>query len=226
MKRISTIFQILLWCATAIFTIIWLFDKTPFIDPEPITVALGMVAFANTTVLSMYSNALNEETFSISNTLAIEYVNNFIEPILTQIIKNSKTAQSKIKLYILIPDTLNDLKPRSIDRSKAILKGKNLIEKTQTVKLDAGRGNRDIMTVKNIDGETIYFDFPNTLLTIQTTIDYKVGAKKDSFNEKEKNKLTAQYIDAFKQTVQKQLTEYKLYPDYVEFTNSLQKIEL
>lgn len=165
---------------------------------------------------------MEQEKFCTANALAVGYVNNFIEPILTQLIKNNKNS----KLYIFIPEKLSDLYPKNIDRLVAELKVRNLSNKTINVKLDEGRGVRDIMTIINANGDNVYFDFPSTLLTLNILIDYKIESKKNSFNEKEKARLGKLYIAKFKETTQNLLEEKNLLPKHVEFSNSLNQVPL
>jgi len=221
-KLISNIFQIILWCASFILSLIWIFWTNPPFEPEPLTFAIGLIAVASTAILKKYDNKLEQEKFCTANALAVGYVNNFIEPILTQLLKNNKNSI----LYIFIPEKLSDLYPKNIDRLVAQLKERNLSNKTINVKLDEGRGVRDVMTINNANGENVYFDFPSTLLTLNILIDYKIESKKNSFNEKEKALLGKLYIAKFKETTQALLEEKNLYPKFVEFSNSLNAIRL
>ena len=68
-------------------------------------------------------------------------------------------------------------------------------------------------------GDSIYFDFPNSLLTLTSLIDYKVESKGDSFSAKAKLDLGQLYIEKFKSFVENQCHQ-KGIADYVEFTDS------
>lgn len=221
-KLISNVFQVILWSASFILSLIWIFYPNPPFEPEPLTFAFGLIAAASTAILKKYNDKLDLEKFCTANALAVGYVNNFIEPILTQLIKNNKNS----KLYIFIPDKLSDLYPKNIDRLVAQLKERNLSNETINVKLDEGRGARDIMTIINANGDNVYFDFPSTLLTLNILIDYKIESKKNSFSEKEKALLGKLYIAKFKETTQALLEEKNLLPKYVEFSNSLNQVPL
>ena len=221
-KLISKIFQIILWSASFILSLIWIFWTNPPFEPEPLTFAFGLIAVASTAILNKYNNKLEQEKFCTANALAVGYVNNFIEPVLTQLIKNKK----KSILYIFIPERISDLYPKNIDRLVSELKERNLSNKTINIELDEGRGVRDIMTIINANGDNVYFDFPSTLLTLNILIDYKVESKKNSFNDKEKTLLGELYIEKFKETTQELLKEKNLFPKYVEFLNSLNEIQL
>lgn len=222
MKHISTLFQIILWSATFILTLIWMFWKNPPFEPEPLTVALGLIATASSAILKQYADKLEVEKFSIADALAVGYVNNFIEPLLTQLIKNNKIAL----LHIFIPDKLSDLYPKNIDRLLSELKERNLGNKTVNVELDEGRGVRDVLSVFNTNGDNVYFDFPNTLLTLNPLISFKVESRRNSFNEKDKAVLGKLYISKFQETVKNLLAEKNLYPKYVKFSGSLNEVQL
>jgi len=221
-KLVSKLFQIILWSASFILSLIWIFCSNPPFEPEPLTFALGLIAIGSSAILNRYADKLEQEKFCTANALAVGYVNNFIEPILTQLIKKNKNSI----LYIFIPEKLSDLYPKNIDRLVAELKDRNLIQKTINVKLDEGRGLRDVMTITNANGDNIYFDFPSTLLTLNILIEYKVESKKNSFNSKEKALLGELYIAKFKETTQKLLEEKNLFSKYVEFSNSLNEIQI
>jgi len=108
----------------------------------------------------------------------------------------------------------------------AALKARNLSNETINIKLDEGRGVRDLMTIINANGDNVYFDFPSTLLTLNILIDYKIESKKNSFNDKEKALLGKLYIEKFRETTKALLEEKHLFPKYVEFSNSLDEIQL
>lgn len=199
-----------------------MFWPNPPFEPEPLTVALGLIATASSAILKQYENKLEVEKFSIADALAVGYVDNFAEPLLTQLIKNNKIAL----FHIFIPEKLSDLYPKNIDRLISELKEHNLKNKTVNVELDEGRGARDVLSVFNANGDNIYFDFPNTLLTLNPLINFKIESKKNSFNEKDKALLGKLYISRFQEAVKKRLEEKNLYPKYVQFTHSLNEIQL
>ncbi len=220
MRILSITFQIILWIVTLILTLIWIFWKNPPFEPEPITVAIGLIATASSTILNIYEDKLKVEEFCIANALAVGYVNNFIEPVITQLIKTNKLPL----LYIYIPNNISELYPKSIDRWISNLRESDLTNKTISVKLGEGRGTRDVMTIFNANGSNVYFDFPNTLLTLNSLIEYKLESKKNSFNNEDKNELGKRYILKFRETAESLLVEKNLYPKYVQFTNAINEI--
>ncbi len=221
-RSFSVIFQIFLWTTTFVLTLIWIFYPNPPFEPEPLTVALGLIATASSTFLNKYASKLKIEEFSTANALAVGYVNNFVEPVLTQLIKNNEESM----FYIYLPNKLSDLYPKNIDRMVSDIKKSDLNNKTVSLKLDEGRGARDVMTIFNTDGKNVYFDFPNTLLTLEALVNYKIESKSNNFNNEEKDELGKEYIMIFKETVEKLLTDKNLYPEYVQFTDSINETSL
>lgn len=218
-KNLAILIQIVLWFESAIFAIIWIFDIPFRYQPEPITVMLGLISVAVSGLANKYSHALDIEQYSVANVLAKGYVNNFVEPVMTQLMKDSKGSGNKPLLYIFIPELLSELTPKSIDRLKAKLKTKGLSENTLKVKINEGRGVRDVMTVSNSNNKNVYFDFPNTLFSLTDFVEFKMNSPKDSLNVDLKNKIGKEYIERFKKQLIESLQEKHLHPEYIRFTN-------
>lgn len=218
-KDLAILIQIVLWFASAFFAIIWIFNIPFRYQPEPITVMLGLISMAVSGLANRYSHALDIEQYSVANVLAKGYVNNFVEPVLTQLIKDSIGKENNPLFYIFIPELLSELTPKSIDRLKAKLKAKGLSENTVKVKLNEGRGVRDVMTVSNSNNKNVYFDFPNTLFSLTDFVEFKMNSPKDSLNIDLKNKIGKKYIERFKKQLIESLEEKHLHPEYIKFTN-------
>jgi hypothetical protein len=224
-NKIANTIIAILWIASFIFAVIWVKDIPFKYEPEPITFILGMVSIAVTGIVKWYTKELEKEKFTVAHVLAKGYVNNFLEPVLTEIIKNSESEKKPV-FYIFIPDYLSDLTEKSIDRLKAKFKERGLLEDTIEIKLREGRGVRDVMTISNSKQENVYFDFPNTICALTDFVDYKMNSPKDSLDVKKRNKLGEKYIERFKQQLIETLKEKKLYPDFVKFTNCDMEIDL
>ncbi len=218
-KNLAILIQIVLWLASAIFAIIWIFNIPFRYQPEPITVMLGLISVAVSGLANRYAHALDSEQYSVANVLAKGYVNNFVEPVLTQLIKNTKGKGNNPMFYIFIPDLLSELTPKSIDRLKGKLKTKGLLENTLKVRINEGRGVRDVMTVSNSNNKNVYFDFPHTLFSLTDFVEYKMNSPKDSLNVDLKNKIGKEYIERFKKQLIESLQEKRLHPEYIRFTN-------
>jgi hypothetical protein len=218
-KKLANLIQIVLWFASFSFLIIWIFDIPFCYQPEPITVMLGLISMAVSGLVNRYSHALDIEQYSVANVLAKGYVNNFVEPVLTQLIKDSNSKSDKPIFYIFIPELLSELTPKSIDRLKAKLKTKGLSDNILKVKINEGRGVRDVMTVSNSNNKNVFFDFPNTLFSLTDFVEFKMNSPKDSLNVNLKNKIGKEYIERFKKQLIESLEEKHLHPDYIRFTN-------
>jgi len=218
-KNWSIALQVILWLATMFFAIIWAFGTEFPVEPEPLTVMLGLISVAVSGLANRYSHALDIEQYSVANVLAKGYVNNFVEPVMTQLLKDSNGNGNKPLLYIFIPELLSELTPKSIDRLKAKLKTKGLSENTLKIKINEGRGVRDVMTVTNSNNKNVYFDFPSTLFSLTDFVEFKMDSPKNSLNVELKNKIGKEYIERFRNQLIESLEEKQLHPENIRFTN-------
>lgn len=202
LKRISQIVLALLWLSTLTTALLWAFAENPPFDPEPITVILGLLSTATTALLTEYASRLEQESFSPAYALAHGYMNNFIEPVITQLLR---TYSSSLLLYIYVPEKLSELEPRSIDRIMARIREKNFSDKIVNLEFAEGRA-RDVLSIQKIDGQSVFFDFPSTLLTLSSFLDYKMKLAKNPSPEN-RELWAKQYIAKFRGTVQEIMTE-------------------
>jgi hypothetical protein len=211
LKRISKLLLALLWTSTLATALVWILVDNPPFDPEPVTVVLGLMSTATTALLSEYASRLEQESFSPAFALAYGYVNNFVEPVLTQLIKQHKLD---VLLYIYIPEKLAELEPRSIDRIMAHIRERNFNDEVVNLEFAEGRA-RDILSIRQSANNPVYFDFPNTLLTLNSFIDYKLNtARKPSHDARDL--LGRQYIGKFRDTV-KEITDAKGLSSHIRF---------
>lgn len=209
--------MVFLWTATFAVSMCWLFWKNPPFDAEPITVALGLVSTAVTALLSEFGSRLEEEEFSLPYALAYGYINNFVEPLISQLLKNIPLGSPKPKLYIYLPDKLNELEPRNIERVIGRIRMKSFEDKVVNLEFQEGRA-RDILTVSASDKQRVYFDFPNTLLSLNSLIDYKMESRKNRFSDSIREEMAKGYIVKFKQVLET-LVQSKDLKGYVYFVD-------
>jgi hypothetical protein len=200
---------------TLVVAIFWIFWKNAPFDPEPITVVLGLVSTAITALLTEFDSRLEEEEFSLPYALAYGYVNNFVEPLISQLLKNIPLGSSVPRLYIYIPEKLTELEPRNIERVIGRIRMKNFEDKVINLEFQEGRA-RDILTVTQQGNKRVYFDFPNTLLSLNSLIDYKMESRKNRFSDSIREEMAKDYIMKFRQVMEK-LVEAKDLKDYVFF---------
>jgi hypothetical protein len=215
--NISKALMILLWLGTLAVALCWLFWKAAPFDPEPITVVLGLVSTAVTALLNEFQSRLEEEEFSLSYALAYGYVNNFVEPLLTQLIKDSSPSGEKPKLFIYMPEKLSELSSRNIDRVIGELRMKQFQDSLVNLEFKEGRA-RDVLTVTSATQGRAYFDFPNTLLSLNSLIDYKLESRKNKFTDSARDEMAHDYIVKFKSVVEKLIDAKDLKP-YVSFVD-------
>lgn len=220
-RKVSIVFQVVLWSLTFALSMVWLFVDRPPFEPEPLTVVAGLIASASSAILKRYEDELRLEEFCTADALAMGYVNNFLEPVLTQLIKEGKSPF----VIIFIPKTLVELQPKNIDRMLGELRKSALNDEVLSVKLDEGRGWRDIMSIRGNVKEEFFIDFPSTLLTLQPLIDFKVSSQKDSFNKLDKQLLASRFISKFEQTAQSQLQEQQLFPQNSIFLHDIEAVK-
>ncbi len=205
--------MMILWLSTLVCTVLWATGVHLPFEPEPITVILGLVSAAVTGLMNEYANALEKEEYSVSHALAYGYVINFLEPVITSILKQTSPGE-RPRFYVYIPQRLQELEPKSIDRTLARMKEKNLT--TQSINLELTEGRvRDVLTIA-MESKHIYFDFPTTLLTLNSFIAFKTESRKNSFAEEEKHKMGKAFIEKFQETTLKMLNERNL-SEYVSF---------
>jgi hypothetical protein len=216
----------LLWAATLYAVLAHILKwRMPYDqDPDPIAALLGLISTAVTALVGFFADSLRdheeqleEEKYSTPVALAYGYVNNFVEPLITRLMQQAGPHADEVRLYIFIPDELADLEPAAVARAVARMRAKQFDTQVVHLQLDQGRP-RDVLTVMKGGGNTVYFDFPNTLLTLKTVVDYKVRSPKDTTPEKAKRELGTRFIQKFQKSVEEMVAEKHL-GDYVKFTD-------
>lgn len=208
---------VLLWFATLVVALCWILWKNPPFDPEPITVVLGLISTAVTALLTEFGSRLEEEEFSLPYALAYGYVNNFVEPLISQLLKNIPLGSPTPRLFIYIPQKLAELEPRNIERVIGRIRMKNFEDKIINLEFQEGRA-RDVLTVTQQGNKRVYFDFPNTLLSLNSLIDYKMESRKNRFSDSIREEMAHDYIIKFKQVIES-LVNSKDLNDYVFFVD-------
>ncbi|TXG39585.1 STING domain-containing protein [Seonamhaeicola maritimus] len=209
-KVLSLILNII----AVIALIFWLLNK-PFnvlgteIELEALFVLLTTLAvFFN----QAYKWLLEDAEYSPSYALALGYVNNFIEPTIVQLIEN---GIKQPLLYIYKPTDISELYKPNIDRTKATIKNNSFEINELQLDLKHGRA-RDILTIQKSKTKMIYFDFPNTLLSLSAYIDFKIASRKNEADVNRKTELTKVLFDMFYSKVE-ELLKTKNLDAYVKY---------
>lgn len=202
-----------LWVATLGVALAWLFWKDAPFDPEPITVVLGLISTAITALLSELGSRLEEEEFSLPYALAYGYINNFVEPLISQLLLNATDGKAP-RLYIYMPTKLSELAPANIERILGKIRLNKFKDEVVNLQFKEGRA-RDVLTITT-GNKQAYFDFPNTLLSLNSLIDYKIESRKNKFTDTAREEMATLYIDKFREVADSLLVKKDL-KDYVSF---------
>ncbi|HEY3405865.1 MAG TPA: STING domain-containing protein, partial [Ohtaekwangia sp.] len=119
---------------------------------------------------------------------------------------------------------LSELEPRNIERVIGRIRMKSFEDKIINLEFQEGRA-RDILTVTASNNKRVYFDFPNTLLSLNSLIDYKMESRKNRFSDSIRDEMAKDYIIKFKQVIQK-LLEARDLTEYVFFVDKNLEMEL
>lgn len=175
--------------------VLWLLNKEITLldftfDKEALFVILTSAAVS---LNQFHKWLLRDAEYSPAFALALGYVNNFIEPTIVQLIENG--IKDPI-IYIFKPKSIEDLTKDNIDKIKARIR--NMDFKIEELNLDLKHSRaRDILLIQTSDSKKVYFDIPNTLLSLTSYIDYKMDSKSNTSIEKEKMELTKVLFEKF-----------------------------
>jgi hypothetical protein len=207
--RLAKIILGLLWLATLGVALAWIFipDGLPF-EPEPLTLVLGLISAAVTALVREFRERLIKEEYSTSYALAYGYVHNFLIPAIDKI--EEQNPQQKAKIFIYMPEELKELEDEQTKRTLRAVRKLGFSDQVLNLELTKDR-TRDLIVLSRSQYAPIYFDFPKTLLTLNSYIDYKLDSKANHFDQPDKVKLGKKYIDLFEQHMWEMLEEYNMH---------------
>lgn len=206
--KFFTLLSYLLNAITAIIIVFWLLKKTiPYFENFDLEALVTIVSFF-AVALNQINRKLFERTeYSPADVLALGYVNNFLLPVITQLKEDGIKNPS---LCVYKPGKINELEASNIDVIKAELRNKNYL--LQEVKLNLRQARaRDILTIQKNENKQIYFDFPNTLLSLLNYIDYKSESKANTCSDKLKIELGISLITKFYSKVEELAKEKRIH---------------
>jgi len=197
LSAISKLVLTLLWAATLGVALAWYFipQKLPF-EPEPLTLVLGLVSAGVTALVREFRERLQQEEYSTSYALAHGYVHNFLVPAIDKI--EELHPDQPTKIYIYMPEELKELENDSVKRTLRAVRKIGFEDHVINLDLSKGR-TRDLIVLSQSQQSPVYFDFPKTLLTLNSYIDYKSASSANSFDDHKKSLLGRKYIDLFEQ---------------------------
>lgn len=162
----------------------------------------AIITAINVTLNQLLRNLLEDAEYSPAFALALGYVNNFVFPVITQLKENGIINP---KLCIYRPKHFDELSPTNVDYIKAEIINKKFEVIEVNLKLKHGRA-RDILTLNKKTKVYSYFDFPNTLLSLFSYVDYKIGNKRGNL-EVAKKEFIADLIEKFYKKVDELIIE-------------------
>lgn len=172
---------------------------------------LALIALASVILANIFKQLLKEAEYSPAYALATGYVINFIFPAIIQLLEE-KNVNPKICIYR--PKHFDELESANIDKIKAVLKNRNYTLSKINLKLKHGRA-RDILTIHKDSDNQMYFDIPNTLISLFAYVEYKIESEENSSIEFKKKELIAELIEKFYQKVNELLIEKEIVDNVV-----------
>jgi hypothetical protein len=196
--NIFSICVIILWATRALIE--KQFNIEFILDLEALfAISTGLAVALN----QLQQNLLKDSEYSPAYALAYGYVNNFIAPAITQL---KEDGERKPKICIYKPNNFDELTSDNIDRIKADLKLKKYEIATLNLNLKHARA-KDLISLNKNTKVKSYFDFPNTLVSLDTYVDYKVGSNPNASNEAQKKELIAELIEKFYSKIEELFVE-------------------
>ncbi|WCC44688.1 hypothetical protein PJW08_14005 [Tenacibaculum finnmarkense] len=203
-KFLSVLFNLI-----AVITLVfWLLKKKLLVLGDEVDLEAFFVLLTTISIFfnQAYKWLLEDSEYSPTYALALGYVNNFIEPAIVQLVEN---GIKKPLFYIYKPENISELYEQSIDMTKATIKNKSFEVNELQLNLKHGRA-RDILTIQKSKTKMIYFDFPNTLLSLSSYIDFKIASRENETSSNEKVELTNILFDKFYAKVDELLKDKNL----------------
>jgi len=206
--KIFTYLSYFLNIIAAIIIVFWLLKKAiPKFENIDLEALVTIVSFFAVTLNQLNRKLFERTEYSPADVLALGYVNNFLLPVITQLKEDGIKNPS---LCIYRPDKINELEASNIDVIKAELTNKKY--SLQEIKLNLKQARaRDILTIQKNNSKQIYFDFPNTLLSLINYIDYKAESKANTSTENIKAELGINLISEFYKKVEELAREKRIF---------------
>ena len=205
--KIFTYLSYILNTIAAVIIIFWLLKKSiPKHENIDLEALVTIVSFFAVTLNQLNRKLFERTEYSPADVLALGYVNNFLLPVITQLKEDGIKNPS---LCIYKPNKINELEASNIDVMKAELRNNSYL--LQEVKLNMKQARaRDILIIQKNQNKQIYFDFPNTLLSLLDYIDYKAESKANTSPDKLKTELGISLITEFYKKVEELSKEKRI----------------
>ncbi|MFH6983373.1 STING domain-containing protein [Marinoscillum luteum] len=175
---------------TIVAFLLWFLPiEVKYFDPE----AAFTILFALSASYGvLFKILLDEAEFSPSLALAFGYVENFLEPAITQLIQDEENPI----FHIYKPDSIQELFEKNIERTRKAIEAKGF--KLSDIVLEPRYSRaRDVILIEKEEGNQTYFDFPGTLKSLLPYIDYKIASRSNESDIEEKERLGKKLIEKF-----------------------------
>jgi len=211
-------FYFLLILLTVIIFLLWLFRvDVKYFDLEAAFVILSMLS---TTHGLLFKFLLDESEFSPSLAIAFGYVENFLEPAITQLIHEGKNPM----FHIYRPNSIQELFEKNVTRTRKTIESKGFTISDIVLSSKYTRA-RDIILVEKEKGKQTYFDFPGTLISLLPYIDFKIASRSNDSNEEEKEELGKKLIEKFFEKIET-LVQQKGIAGHIKICDERLQIEI
>lgn len=212
LERFFSVATTLILLGSIAIAVLWLSYSQKY-NFEPVLVLLGLLYAAIPQVGKWLVRRLNrkveKERLTLPYALAYGYLRNYLAPVLRRIRKESDDPD-RLKFYVYIPRSLDDLKDDSIDEILTELENQNY--KLGLIELDfpGQKRKKDYRTAKRSvanGADPKYFDFPTTMLTLDQVVKYKLDTDEDRLPTEQEEKLGDRYINDFRDCLETMLKE-------------------
>lgn len=111
-------------------------------------------------------------------------------------------------MFIYMPEDIIELSEKSLERIKTRIEQMEMSFTKISIDLGKKGRMRSCFEIKAINGEGLYFfDFPETLKSLEDYIDFKLESKRNQFGKDKKKLMGSNLIDQFHQTIRALLSE-------------------
>lgn len=180
---------------------------------EPVLVLLGLLYAAIPQVGKWLVRRLNrkieKERLTLPYALAYGYLKNYLAPVLRRIRKETDDP-NRVKFYVYIPRSLDELKDESIDEILTELENQRYELGLIELDFPGQKRKKDYRTAKRSMANVAdpkYFDFPTTMLTLDQVVKYKLDTQEGHLPTEQEENLGERYINDFRNCLETMLKE-------------------
>lgn len=212
LERFFSVATTLILLGSIAIAVLWLSYSQKY-NFEPVLVLLGLLYAAIPQVGKWLVRRLNrkveKERLTLPYALAYGYLKNYLAPVIRRIRKESDDPD-RLKFYVYIPRSLNELKDDSIDEILTELENQNYELGLIELDFPGQKRKKDYRTAKRSVANGAapkYFDFPTTMLTLDQVVKYKLDTDEDRLPTEQEKALGDRYINDFRNCLETMLQE-------------------